>query len=337
MMNKICVTGGLGYIGSHTVVELIQSGYQPVIIDDLSNSSLSVLDNIEAITEQRPEFYQFDLCDEELTLSCFQEQDFDAVIHFAAFKAIGESFDKPLKYYANNLGSLISVLHAMKKYHVAQFVFSSSAAVYGPPAQLPLTENTPLNPPTNPYGYTKLMGEQIIRDTANNWPELSSVLLRYFNPIGAHDSGLIGELPKYPNNLLPYITQTALGKRQELTIFGNTYATEDGSCVRDYVHVSDVAQAHVLALEYIQNKKGLLDVFNIGIGQGYSVLEIVQTFERVNGKKINYTIGPKRTGDVPVLYTDSSRAQEVMKWSPKYDLDQMLQSAWQFEQKIGKK
>ncbi len=335
-MKKVLVTGGSGYIGSHTIVELQKSGYEVIIIDDLSNSQAFIIDRIAEITGVRPKFYQLNLCDISTLETVFEnEQSVDSIIHFAAFKAIGESFEKPLSYYQNNLISLWNLLECCEKYMISSFVFSSSASVYGLPNELPIKETTELNKPTNPYGKTKLMSEMILEDFASIHPEFKAVFLRYFNPIGAHESSLIGEFPQgKPNNLLPYITQTVTGKRDYLTVFGNDYETPDGTCQRDYIHVVDLAEAHVLAIDHIDSMKTNIDVFNLGQGEGVSILEIIEAFERVNNVSIRYQFGDRRKGDVPSLYTSIDKAKRILNWAPKRDLSEMLHSAWAFEQKL---
>lgn len=332
-MKKILVTGGLGYIGSHTVVELLNKGNEVVIIDDLSNSQAFILDRIEGITGKRPSFFQFDLCSQEDLAMFFEnEKNIDSVIHFAAFKAIGESFEKPVAYYRNNLNSLMNLLEGMKAQNIKELVFSSSASVYGLPNELPIKETTPLNKPTNPYGKTKLMGEMIIEDFAHTFDGFKAVFLRYFNPIGAHESSLIGEFPQgKPNNLMPYITQTVTGKRECLTIFGKDYDTHDGTCLRDYLHVVDLAEAHLLSLKHIESQEEQVEAFNLGLGKGVSVLDIVNAFEAANQVKVNHKFGERRKGDVPELFTDVSKAKAVLGWEAKKSLEDMMQSSWAFE------
>lgn len=338
MSQKILVTGGTGYIGSHTVVELIKAGYEPVIIDDLSNSTLGVLDGIEKITGKRPEFEKFDLQDlDKLQDFYSRHTDIAAVIHFAAFKAVGESVEKPLAYYQNNLGSLLNVIKAAGP--ALKLVFSSSCTVYGQPDTLPVNETAPFKKAESPYGNTKQMCEEILEFTANA-AALKVISLRYFNPVGAHESALIGELPSgTPNNLVPFITQTAIGIRKSITVFGNDYPTPDGSCVRDYIHVVDLAQAHVSACARLLDpaNKEANEVFNLGTGKGYSVLEVIHTFEEVNSLKLNYSIGPRRIGDVVQIYGDPEKAATVLNWKAKLGLEEMLRSSWQWEVHLSKK
>ncbi|HYF68016.1 MAG TPA: UDP-glucose 4-epimerase GalE [Ohtaekwangia sp.] len=335
-MKKILVTGGTGYIGSHTVVELIHEGFEVVIVDDLSNSQVEVLDGIEQIAGVRPTFYQFDLCDEIKMQRFFEEQsDISAIIHFAASKAVGESVVKPLLYYRNNLFSLIFLLEAMKKLNIQHIVFSSSCTVYGQPDKLPVTEETPFKPAESPYGNTKQIGEEILRDTCRITPEINAISLRYFNPVGAHDSALIGELPRgVPNNLVPFITQTAAGLRPELLVFGNDYSTADGSAMRDYIHVVDLAVAHVVALKRMleRKQKQNYEFFNIGTGKGLTVLEIITIFEQVNNIKLNYKIVARRPGDVEKIYADTSSANKELGWTAKRSAEDMMRSAWKWQQ-----
>jgi len=331
---KILVTGGAGYIGSHTVVELQNAGYDVVIIDNLSNSDASVLEGIEEITGKSPIFYNLDLCNKEDLNSCLQkERNIDAIIHFAAFKAVGESERLPMKYYNNNVVGMINLLDCIVKNELNNFVFSSSCTVYGEAEELPVTENSPMKKAESAYGFTKQIGERILSDVskANN---LKVISLRYFNPIGGHDTAIIGELPLgVPNNLVPFITQTAIGIREQLTIFGNDYDTPDGTNVRDYIHVVDLAKAHVKAVARLieQKSKDNLEVFNLGTGVGNSVLEVVKTFEKVSGEKLNYKIGERRAGDVVSIYADTSKAGEVLGWRTERDLANALSTAWKWE------
>ena len=331
---KILVTGGSGYIGSHTVVELQQQGFEVVIIDNLSNSQASVLDAIEKITGIRPYFEQFDLIDREKTNDFFaRHSDLQGVIHFAAFKAVGESVEKPLVYYRNNLVSLINILEAMAANKVKNLVFSSSCTVYGQPDELPVSEQAPIKKAESPYGNTKQISEEIIQDTLKSTP-LHAIALRYFNPIGAHETAFIGELPLgVPNNLVPFITQTAIGIRQQLSVFGDDYNTPDGTAVRDYIHVVDLAQAHVIAIKrMIENQmKANFEVFNLGTGNGYSVLEVIQSFEKVSGQALNYKIVGRRAGDVEKVWADPTHSNNVLGWKAKKSLDEMNQSAWKWE------
>lgn len=329
---SILVTGGAGYIGSHTTVELIQAGYDVVIVDDLSNSKATVIDRIEKITGTRPRFYQVNILDEEKLDHIFQTETIEAIIHYAAFKAVGESVQKPIKYYSNNLGGLLSILKAMNKHKVQRIVYSSSATVYGTENPSPLSEKMPTGQVTNPYGYTKLMGERILKDTSKAHPNWSITILRYFNPIGAHESGLIGEDPQgIPNNLMPYITQVAIGKLEKLHIFGNDYDTPDGTGVRDYLHVVDLAKGHVAAIRYAEEHEGL-ETINLGTGQGYSVLDLVQTFEKVNHLSLPYVIDPRRSGDVASCYADPSYAKELLGWQTEKTLDDMCRDSWHWQE-----
>lgn len=335
MTPKILVTGGAGYIGSHTVVELLDSGYQVVIVDNLSTSRQEMLSGIETICGQKPIFYQVDICDAQALAAVFSEQqDIKAVIHFAAFKAVGESVARPLKYYHNNLTGMINLLRAMHRFSVRDLIFSSSCTVYGNIEKLPATENSPVQPANSPYGNTKQICEEMISDTANTARGLKAVSLRYFNPIGAHHSALIGELPiGTPNNLMPFITQTAIGRRKMLQVFGDDYDTPDGTCVRDYLHVVDLARAHVLALERLLNKRyqKACEIFNLGSGHGYSVMEVIKSFEKVSGISLNYKIGGRRAGDVAAIYADPTLAEKELGWSVQRTLDQMTASAWAWE------
>ncbi len=327
---KVLLTGGAGYIGSHTCIELIKAGHTPIIADNFDNSCPEVLNRIKEITGQEVRLYELDVCDGEAVDSMFAENDFDAVIHFAGLKAVGESCAVPLRYYRNNLDSTLTLLEVMKKYGVQNFVFSSSATVYGVPERVPLVEGMPTGC-TNPYGWTKLMNEQILTDASAADSGLSVVLLRYFNPIGAHESGRIGEDPNgIPNNLMPYITQVAAGKLKELGVFGNDYPTHDGTGVRDYIHVVDLAVAHVKAIDYAAAHKGT-EIFNIGTGTGYSVLDIVNTFMRVNDLVIPYSIKPRRPGDIAECYADPSKAAEVLGWKAERGLEEMCRDSWNWQ------
>jgi len=337
---KILVTGGTGYIGSHTVVELQAKGYDVVIVDNLSNSHLDVLDNIEKISGIRPEFEQFDLADIEKTIDFFKRNsDISGIIHFAAFKAVGESVGDPLMYYHNNIFSLVNILQSMKDVGVDHLVFSSSCTVYGQPEKLPVAEDAPVQKAMSPYGNTKQISEDIIQDTAKA-TNVNAVMLRYFNPIGGHDSALIGELPLgVPNNLVPFITQTAIGLREQLSVFGSDYNTPDGTAVRDYIHVVDLAQAHVIAVDrMIQEKqKKKVEIFNLGTGNGFSVLEVVNSFEKVSGVKLNYKIVDRRPGDVEIVYADTKFANDELGWKAKKSLDEMMDSAWKWEKALKEK
>lgn len=334
MANKqVLLTGGTGFIGSHTAVEVIRSGYDVVIADDLSNSSVSVVDRIEQITGTKPVFYKIDVSDKVAVKKLFMEQDIDAVIHFAGFKAVGESVQKPLAYYRNNLNTTLSLLEVMEQFDVHQFVFSSSATVYGSENPYPYTETMKKGSCSNPYGWTKSMIEQILGDAAVANSNLSVVLLRYFNPIGAHESGLIGEDPQgIPNNLMPFISQVAVGKRPKLTIFGDDYDTPDGTCRRDYLHVVDLADAHVKALEYASEHKGV-EIFNIGTGTPYSVLEIVHAFEKSNSVAVPYEIGARRDGDLPEFWADAEKAKTMLGWEAKRSLEDMCRDSWNWQKK----
>jgi UDP-glucose 4-epimerase len=336
----VVVTGGTGYIGSHTVVELLQAGYQVAILDDLSNSNIEVLDAIDELTGVRPEFYQVDLSDASATTAIFCQigAEADSIIHFAAKKAVGESVQNPLLYYRNNLFSLVNVLEQMKKYSIKNFVFSSSCTVYGQPDVCPVTEATPRKEAESPYGNTKSMAEDIIRD-ASPVEHFNSISLRYFNPIGAHWSGKMGELPiGIPNNLVPYVTQTAAGIREMLTVHGNDYPTPDGTCIRDYIHVVDLAKAHLQALKRIEDgrMKSAYEVFNVGTGNGYSVLDVVTGFEEATGIKVNYKIGPRRSGDITQVWADTSLANNALNWKAELGLKEALSSSWNWEQNYRK-
>lgn len=330
-MKKVLLTGGTGYIGSHTTVELFDEGHDVVIIDDLSNSDKSVLERIEQITGRRPAFYEIDVSNIEALDETFEHERIDTVIHFAGYKAVGESVEKPLAYYKNNLNATLTLLEVMKKHDVTNLIFSSSAAVYSMLDNAPYTEEDGPLGCTNPYGWTKYMIEQILRDCCVADPEMSVVLLRYFNPIGAHESGLIGEKPNgIPNNLMPYITQVAQGIRPKLNVFGNDYPTHDGTGVRDYIHVVDLAKGHVAALEYAQKHKGC-EVFNLGTGQGYSVLDLVKAFEKVTGIEIPYEIVGRRPGDVAVNYADTTKAETLLGWKAEKGIEDMCRDAWRWQ------
>lgn len=340
MKHTILVTGGMGFIGSHTAVELIEAGYDVVIVDDLSNSNIKVLDGIRAITGVAPAFEQVDLKDKDATENVFKKYpNIDGIIHFAASKAVGESVEKPLLYYRNNIISLVNLLELMPQYNVKGIIFSSSCTVYGQPLpeNLPVTEEAPHQKATSPYGNTKEVNEQIIYDYIHSGAPLKSIILRYFNPIGAHPSALIGELPNgVPNNLIPFVTQTAMGIRKELTIFGNDYNTADGTCIRDYIYVVDLAKAHVAAMRRVldQEDSPAIDYFNIGTGNGNSTLEIVNTFERATGVKVNWKFGPRREGDIVKIWGDCTKANKVLGWKAESPLDEVLASAWKWQQKL---
>ncbi|MBZ0327358.1 MAG: UDP-glucose 4-epimerase GalE [Altibacter sp.] len=339
-MKKILVTGGLGYIGSHTVVELQQAGFEVVIIDNLSNSSINVLEGITNITKTPPLFERLDLRNKNDLTDFFQQnKDIEGIIHFAASKAVGESVADPLLYYENNLNTLVYLLQECKLNGINNFIFSSSCTVYGEPDVLPITENAPVKVATSPYGNTKQISEEIITDTCAVHPKLQAISLRYFNPIGAHHTAEIGELPiGVPQNLVPFITQTAAGLRKELSVFGNDYPTPDGSCIRDYIHVVDLAKAHVVALQRIlsEQNKSNFEMFNLGTGLGSSVLEVVKAFEKVTGLKLNYKIVDRRPGDVVSVYADTQKANKILGWKAEKTMEEALASAWKWEQKIRK-
>lgn len=341
MKNKVIVTGGTGYIGSHTAVELIADGFDVVIIDNLYNSDITVLDGIQAITGIKPKFYNCDICDRNKLNEIFTgEGKIDAIIHFAAYKAVGESVRKPLEYYRNNLVSLMNLLEMMEQHGTGALVFSSSCTVYGQPDMLPVTESSPVREAVSPYGYTKQIGEVIIRDAMASKQMQKAISLRYFNPIGAHPTAYIGELPHgVPENLVPFITQTAIGLRDELKVFGNDYDTPDGSCVRDYLHVVDLAKAHVVALKRLlegQNKTNY-EVFNLGMGKGVSVFEAIAAFERATGEKVKYTVTARRPGDIEKIWADPSLANRELKWKTEISLEEAMETAWRWEKKIRNK
>lgn len=334
-MKQVLVTGGAGYIGAHTIVSLVEQGFYPVIVDDLRNSSQVILDGLAQLAADRFSFIPVDICDKEVLFEVFDAHAFDAVIHFAAYKSVGESCEVPLQYYQNNLIGLMNILEACTRYSIPKFVFSSSCTVYGEPDQKQVFETTPKRLPESPYGFTKWMGEQIIEDVHRNSVPFQTICLRYFNPIGAHPSGLIGELPVgIPNNLLPYITQTAAGIRTHLTVFGNDYPTPDGTCIRDYVHVCDVADAHVRALLFTSDKP--LSVFNIGTGKGTSVLEMIQYFNEVSGINLPYQIGPRRSGDITEIFANVSYSNATLGWCAKRNMKEALNDAWNWEQRQAK-
>lgn len=341
MTKRILVTGGTGYIGSHTTVELQQAGYDVVVIDNLSNSNIGVLDGIEAITGIRPAFEQVDCTDRPALKAVFEKYPgIKAIINFAASKAVGESVQKPLLYYRNNLNTLINLLELMPEYGVEGFVFSSSCTVYGQPDVLPVSEDTPIKPATSPYGNTKKICEDIITDAVHANNAYKAILLRYFNPIGAHPSAKIGELPLgVPQNLIPYVTQTAAGIRQQLSVFGNDYNTPDGSCIRDYINVVDLAKAHVVAVERMLGGKSLesVEVFNLGTGRGLSVLEIVDTFQKVTGVKLNYKIVGRREGDIEQVWADPTKANKVLGWKAQATVEETLLSAWRWQQALDRR
>lgn len=334
-MKKILVTGGMGYIGSHTVVELQQAGYTPIIADDLSNSKVQVLDQIAEITGQRPFFERIDLCDASAVEALIQRHsDLAGVIHFAAFKAVGESVQHPLKYYRNNFFSLINLLTALGEKPI-NFVFSSSCTVYGQPDELPVSETAPVQKAESPYGNTKQVAEEILAETAAAKHQLNIISLRYFNPVGAHPSALIGELPiGVPQNLVPFITQSAAGKRGPITVFGDDYDTPDGTAIRDYIHVVDLARAHVSAIRLLEDPRRTknYEVFNVGTGRGYSVLEVIRAFERVTGVSLQYTIGQRRAGDIEQVWGDVRKSETELGWRAELELEDMMASAWKWEQ-----
>ena len=336
---KILVTGGTGFIGSHTVVELAEAGFVPVLMDNFSNSQASVLKGLENILGFRPVFYEADCNNPEDFRSIFREQkNISGVIHFAAFKAVGESVQQPLKYYRNNVGSLLSLLETAPEAGCSNLVFSSSCTVYGEPAALPVDETFPILPAQSPYGNTKQICEEILRDAIAAGMNLRVLSLRYFNPVGAHPSAEIGELPiGVPGNLVPFVVQTAAGWRDQLAVFGNDYQTPDGTCIRDYIHVADIARAHVRALEYLhRNESGsLYDWINLGTGQGSSVLEVVRAFEKVSNQKLNYRIAPRRSGDVEKIYASTEKAEKILGWKTEYSLEDALADAWRWQQKLG--
>jgi UDP-glucose 4-epimerase len=331
---RILVTGGTGYIGSHTIVELQAKGFEVIVIDSLKNSFAGVLNQVEQISGIKPLFYEFDLCDKSALEIFFKtEKNIDAIIHFAALKAVGESVENPLLYYQNNMLSLINVLDAMIKFKVKNIVFSSSCTVYGQPDSLPVSEQAPMKKPESPYGQTKQMAEQILSDVVNA-SQLDVISLRYFNPIGAHDSALIGEYPiGAPNNLVPMLTQTAVGIREKLLVFGDDYDTKDGSCIRDYIHVVDIAKAHVVSIERLlaSKNKNNYEVFNLGTGFGFTVLETIKTFEKVSQQKLNYEITARRSGDIEKVYADTKLANEELGWKAERNLENMLQTAWNWQ------
>lgn len=334
---KILVTGGCGYIGSHTIVDLVENGYDVICVDNNTRSTPRILEGIEKITGKKVKNYKVDLCNYDDTFAIFQENgDISGIIHFAAYKAVGESVEKPLMYFENNLTSLINLLKCVQEFHIPHFVFSSSCTVYGNPDNIPVTEQTPMKPAESPYGLTKQMGEQIINEFVKV-NDTRCTLLRYFNPVGAHPSTLIGELPiGRPQNLVPAITQTAIGKLPQMTVHGNDYDTRDGSCVRDYIHVSDIAHAHTLAIRFLEEGSGKQrsEIFNLGTGNGVTVLEAIHAFEKVSGVKLNYVIGPRRPGDVVAIYANNEYARTALGWETNYSLDDMMSTAWKWEVRL---
>ncbi len=339
-MKKILITGGTGYIGSHTAIEIFQQGvYDVISIDNYTNSSEEVLDRIEVITGKRMKNVSVDLTDKKEVFQVFEQHpEIIGVIHFAALKSVGESVEKPLAYYANNFLSLVHILEACEHFSVKNFIFSSSCSVYGNVETLPVNEQTPVSEPESPYAYTKLAGERIIRDFIRSTESVNAISLRYFNPVGAHLSGLNGENPgNRPSNLVPIITRAAAGWIPEMTVFGDDYETRDGSCIRDYIHVVDLAKAHILAIQYLVDGKNeaAYEMYNLGTGNGVSVLEAIEAFERVTGQRLNYKIGPRRPGDVGAIYSDSSLAEERLNWKPEYGIDEMMESAWKWQERLN--
>ncbi len=336
---QVLVTGGAGYIGSHTVISLVNAGYTPVILDNFSNSEAGVINNLREILQQDITCIEGDCCDQNMVDTVFDENQISGVIHFAASKAVGESVAKPLLYYHNNLDSLMVILRSMKKFEVSDLVFSSSCTVYGQPEKLPVTEATERMPAASPYGNTKKICEDIIFDVVQSDMPLKATSLRYFNPVGAHPSGKIGELPRgIPNNLVPFVAQTAAGIREAITVYGDDYQTPDGTCIRDYIHVVDLAEAHVKALDYLdqQSDRSYYDVFNLGTGQGNSVMEVIKTFEEVNHVPVNHKIGPRRSGDIEQIYADVSKAAEVLGWRTSKTLSDALADTWRWQQSLMK-
>ena len=337
-MKKVIVTGGAGFIGSHTSVELVGAGYEPIIVDDLRNSRESAISGIARIIGRAPKVYRIDCCDEQAFSKVFvAEAPVHGVIHFAADKAVGESVAEPLKYYRNNIGSLAVLLLLMGRHDVKRIVFSSSCTVYGQPEKMPVTETSPDRNASSPYGYTKVVCEQMLRDQSNADATLKAVLLRYFNPIGAHPSAHIGELPLgVPSNLVPFITQTAAGIRKELTVYGSDLPTPDGTCIRDYIHVVDLARAHVRALDWMEEQPApLCEVFNLGTGKGNSVLDVVTTFMEVNGVQLPYQIGPRRPGDIEAIWAETTKSRELLGWTCEHDLRDALRDAWRWQEAVG--
>jgi UDP-glucose 4-epimerase len=340
MSKYVLVTGGAGYIGSHTVVALVENGYTPIILDDFRNANRIVLEGLTKILGFLPEIIEVDVCDDKALRAIFQKYSFEGIIHFAAYKAVGESVQNPLKYYQNNLSGLINILNKMLEFGVKNLVFSSSCTVYGEPKEIKeVSEDSPKNLPSSPYGYTKWIGEQIMEDTFLAHPELCLINLRYFNPVGAHKSSFIGEFPLgKPSNLLPFVTQTAIGKQDFLTVFGNDYPTRDGTCIRDYIHVMDLAEAHVKALAFLEDhKKGCLEAVNIGTGKGTSVLEIISCFEEVSKCKLNWSYGPRREGDVVEIFANCDKASNLLGWKSKLSINDAVIDAWKWELFLSEK
>lgn len=338
MHKNILVTGGAGYIGSHVSVRLHEEGYNPIILDNFSNSEKSVLAGLKNITGKDFKCYEGDILDPSILTKIFSENEIEGVIHFAAKKAVGESVEKPLEYYKNNVSGLVTVLEAMSQYGCENLVFSSSCTVYGQPDELPVTEQSPKKPANSPYGNTKQIGEEIIEDTVKSGAMLKSIALRYFNPIGAHSSSEIGELPLgVPNNLVPFITQTAAGLRDKLTVFGSDYDTPDGTCIRDYIHVMDLADAHVQTIKYLENhtESSFFDVINIGTGRGNTVLEAIHSFEKVTDQNLNYEIGPRRAGDVEKVYAQVDKSEKLLNWKTKYSLEDSMRDSWNWQKRLS--
>jgi len=338
-MNKVLVTGGCGYIGSHTIVDLINNGFEVISIDNYVNSSRSSLKGIEKITGKKVKNYKIDLCNYNRVRKVFLEnKDIVGIIHFAALKAVGESSEQPLRYFKNNFNSTLNMLEATKEFGIKNFIFSSSCTVYGNAKELPVTENTPFQRVESPYGLTKQAGEEMIQFFSKANPKINSILLRYFNPAGAHESALLGEAPNVALNLVPIITEVAIGKRKSITVYGANYDTRDGSNIRDYIHVMDLANAHTKALEYLikSNNKTNCEVYNLGIGEGASVLEVIKAFEKVSGEKLNYKIGPRRKGDVVAIYSNYKKAKRRLKWKPTRNIEDIMRTAWAWEQERSK-
>ncbi len=337
-MNKILVTGGCGYIGGHTIVDLIENGFEVISVDDLSRGSMKMMHGIEKLVGKKVKNYKVDLCNLDDTEAIFQDHpDITGIIHFAAFKSVPESVEDPLMYFRNNFNSLMNILHCAAEFDVNNFVFSSSCSVYGNPQSLPVTEDFPFQEPESPYARTKQVGEAMCRDFTFINKHFNTILLRYFNPAGGHPSGIIGEFMEKPENVVPVITQTAIGKRNEMTVFGADYDTRDGSCIRDYIHVCDIANAHTKALQYIieDRNKSNCEIFNLGTGDGVSVLELIAAFEKVSGVKLNYKIGPRRAGDVIEVYANNNKAKTLLGWETKYGLEDMMSTAWKWEQVLA--
>lgn len=334
---NVLVTGGAGYIGSHTVVELINAGYEPIVVDDLSNAKEDVIDRIEIITGKRPVFYKVDCKDKEAMRKVFSDNKIDSVIHFAAYKAVGESVRIPLEYYRNNIDSTLTLMEVMEEFGCKKFVFSSSATVYGPNNPYPYKEDMKAIESSSPYGWTKVMIERILTDYVTAHPDYCAILLRYFNPIGSHESGLLGDDPNgIPNNLMPYISRVAAGQLEKLTIYGDDYPTPDGTCQRDYLHVVDLAIGHLKALEYAENKEGV-EAINLGTGNGVSVMELVHAFDKANNMELPYVIGPRRDGDLPAFWADAEKAKTLLGWEATHSVEDMCRSAWKFAKKASEK